>query len=159
MFLHKRGIGLIRLMKPKREEEVDILISEAARERGGRVFPGQWPGASPKLGSRRALASPAHTGDRRRGLSPALQMRVLGPGDPGLTLKAPQWLAEGQHARWVEHTRRLDGRTSAVREAGQASWKLSRPTAGSPSPREGAPGPPLQPRAYARCPSPCLREG
>ena len=157
MFLHKRGIGLIRLMKPRREKEVDILISEAARERGGRVFPGQWSGACPKLGARRALAPPAYTGDRRRGLSPAAD-ESLRPGDPGLPLKAPQQPAEDQHARRVEHAGRLAGRTSAVREAGRALGKLSRPAAGSPSPREGTPSPLLQPRAYARCP-PCLLEG
>ena len=108
MFLHKRGIGLIRLMKPRREEEVDILISEAARERGGRVFPGQWSGARPKLGARRALAPPAYTGDRRRGLSPA--------ADESLRPRRPWSSAEGATA--------ASGRSA--RSSGGACWPAGR---------------------------------
>ena len=51
MFLHKRGTGLTGLMKPKGKKmltsHADILISEPARERGGRVFRGSGQGPAP----------------------------------------------------------------------------------------------------------------
>ena len=102
MFLHKRGIGLIRLMKPKREEEVDILISEAARERGGRVFPGQWPGGQPQAGLSEGTCL---TGSHRR-QAPRSQP---GSADESLGPRRPWSYAEGATVASGRSARSLGG--------------------------------------------------
>ena len=129
MFLHKMGIGLIGLMKPKRKKRLTSWF-QSPQERGEAVCSqgsDQGPAPSWALGGHVPHRLTQETGPA---LSPAPQMR-LGPR------RLPSY-AEGATATSGRSSTE-PGRTCThalfVKQDG-ALWTLSHPPVGSPNPRK-----------------------
>ena len=150
MFLHKMGIGLIGLMKPKRKKRLTSWF-QSPQERGEAVCSqgsDQGPAPSWALGGHVPHRLTQETGPA---LSPAPQMRDSGPEDCRLTLKVPRLPAEeaarspGGRAR----THCLWSRTGLCERCPTHLW-------GAPTPeRRPHPSPAMRcsPCSYPRFPS------